>query len=286
MDWSRIALICNKQMQCAKYKQSTFLSKYVTIPVVDILVIFTTYRNYEFRFRPVSHWRPIWFDSRSQTRWLHWFEWCFSHLIVVGYLVVRHKFWSHHPASCRTTNLVARPLDWTQKNGPFHITRLISSDCKQCRLQKFCVCSSLLEVQPIPGVLNRGPLHFNQGATDILCFSSLQYISRIKALPHLDVGHAYRKATQNQRRPFFDLSFVDRQCSIECTLHFRFRFLIFFRYLKIRATSAAAAASSSTAIFSTCSCTNLVASVKRALFDRTTAKIWRRSKVVPVSSGA
>ena len=69
-----------------------------------------------------------------------------------------------------------------------------------------------------------------------------------------------------------DLFFVDRQCSIERIQHFRFRFLIFLRYLKIRATGAAAAATSSTSIFSTSSRTNLIASVKRALFDRTTAK--------------
>jgi len=51
-----------------------------------------------FKFKLVLgpfHWRPIPYDSRSQTVWLHWLKWRLSHLVVVGQLFVRHKFWPH-----------------------------------------------------------------------------------------------------------------------------------------------------------------------------------------------
>jgi len=77
------------------------------------------------------------YDSRSQNRWLRWLEWRLSHLVVVGQLVVRNKFWPRYPASWSRRKIrpiwLWRPHEWTQMYGPLHTTRQVLYDCMHCR---------------------------------------------------------------------------------------------------------------------------------------------------------
>ena len=53
-----------------------------------IQIIASTWSDFYCRIDLVTSW--------GQTRWLHWFEWCLSHLVVVGRLVLRPIWMCDH----------------------------------------------------------------------------------------------------------------------------------------------------------------------------------------------